>query len=240
MKCHSSIRVPVLAVLLCVAAPLDAMAPQAPPSVPATDPYTGGELEAMTRAGYVSFGPFAFGKNHDNEDIQKLLPAESLVWIETAHFRIGASLSPCKVDKAAGDKEWLGSLTIELQRLGQRIPGVNGDVKVLDPWLRAHLIAQRAEETYAEVSGVLGVTDASFPDVPGDPLQPREFMGLGPYLGQRQKFTILLVRQSASLSRYSAAHHGWATSQPSQHHDHTFGQRLLRRRRGEQPWAAVL
>jgi hypothetical protein len=38
-----------------------------------------------------------------------------------------------------------------------------------------------------------------------------------------QKFTILLVRESASLSRYTAAHHGWSTSEPTRHHDHRFG-----------------
>ncbi|GAB4140297.1 MAG: hypothetical protein Fur0037_06770 [Planctomycetota bacterium] len=199
------------------AGPADA-GPQRPP---AQDPYTGGAEEALAKAGYVSFGPFPFGTNHDSADVDALLPAESLIWIETAHFRIGASLSPCRV---AGNREWIATLREELKRLGRRLSRVSADAKILDPWLRAHLVAQRAEEVYADVCSVLGVTDADFPASPGDdPRNARKFMGLGPFLGMPRKYSILLVRESASLLRYTAAYHGWGTAEPARHHDHAFG-----------------
>lgn len=184
------------------------------------DPYCVDDA-ALARAGYVSHGPFAFGNLHDSDQVQALLPDEPLVWLETAHFRIGASLSPCRLE---GDKQWLLQVQEELRRLALRLPLVSADVRQLDPLLRAHLVAQRAEDVYADVQAVLGVDDNSFPRAPGDdPRRPGTFMGLGPYLGMPHKYTILLLRQSQSLARYTAAYHGWATTQPVRHHDHAFG-----------------
>lgn len=210
------------ALILALALPALAIEPDCPQAPPATvDPFTLGDAAAMHRAGYVSFGPFAFGTNHDSTDVQNLLPDERICWIETAHFRIGASLSAWKV---AGDKATLAKLRQELQQLGERLPGVRADARELEPWLRAHLVAQRCERVYAEVCAVLGVRDADFPPAPGhDPKQGAKFMGLGPYLGMAEKYTVLLVRESPSLGRYTAAHHGWATIEPARFFDHRFG-----------------
>src|SRR5262249_40814074 len=54
-------------------------------------------------------------------------------------------------------------------------------------------------------------------------LPPEQYMGAGPYLGMAQKYTILLLQKSASLSRYTAAHQGWASCDPVRFHDHKFG-----------------
>lgn len=175
----------------------------------------------MAAAGYVSFGPFPFGTNHTTDEIEKLLPGEPLLWIETAHFRIGCALPATTV---TGNKAWLPKLTAELRRLAARLPDVRPDSTHLDPWLRAHLVAQRAEDTWAEVLADLGRTDADFPPVPGhEPRDAQRFLGLGPYLGMPQKFTILLLRKATNLANYTAAHHGWATKEPTRYYDHRFG-----------------
>lgn len=210
-----------LALVAALAAPAPAQA-RAPEVAVGPDPYTRGDRALLDAAGYESLGPFALGLHHDSAATQALLRDESLHWIETAHFRIGASLSPLAIDRRS-DEEWTRLLGGELDRLRQRLPGVPAKVVRLDPWLRAHLIAQRAEETWREVAGLLGVDDASFAATPGDPQTPQSFMGVGPNFGMKEKFTILLVQRAASLERYTAAHHGWGTSRPSRSFDHGFG-----------------
>ncbi len=201
-----------------VVLPAQQRAPQMPPPV---DPYTQAGPAAMAAAGYVSFGPFPFGNNHDSAEIDALLPHEPLLWIETAHFRIGCALAPREVGK---DKAWVGKLRAELEQLAQRLPRIDPDAKRLDGWLRAHLVAQRAEQVYADVLRRLGRSTADFEAPTGhDPRAPRAFRGFGPYLGLPQKFTVLLVQRSASLAKYTAAHHGWANRRPTRFHDHKFG-----------------
>ncbi len=185
------------------------------------DPYTGADEQAMAGAGYVSFGPFPFGTNHDSEDVQELLPDEPLRWLETAHFRIGCALPASEVGK---DKVWATQLRGQLQQLSRTVPGVDLKVTQLDPWLRVHLIAALAEGLYAEVSRELDRSDADFPAAPGHEAGLGEqFLGLGPFLGLPHKFTILIVQRPASLAKYTAAHHSWATTVPTRHHDHRFG-----------------
>lgn len=191
------------------------------------DPYTKSDPEALRAAGYKSLGPFPFGTNHTSSDIQVLLPNEPLLWIETAHFRIGSALSPRTLPSDGDrnrDKEALASVREELQRLARRLPAVQPDTMRLDEWLRAHLIAQRVEDVYQEVLGNLRCSDADFPPAPGDdPKQAATFRGLGPFLGLPQKYTILLLQKSASLSRYTAAYQSWGTPSPQRYHDHRFG-----------------
>lgn len=193
------------------------------PSVahPAADPYTAGASEALDKAGYQSFGPFAFGNHHSTDDVRRLLPDEQLRWVETKHFRIGCALPPAPV---AGAKAWQDRLRVDLQRLAQRVPGVDPKTKVLDAWLRVHLVAQRAEDVYAEVLTMLARKADGFPMAPGhEPRAGSEFLGLGPFLGMGDKFTILLVQKGASLAKYTAAYHGWATTEPTRRQDVEFG-----------------
>lgn len=216
----STFAVP-LVLAAAIALPLNTSQRPAPAASSASDPFTRGDEAALAAAGYASFGPFAFGTNHTSADVVELLPDEPLLWIETAHFRIGSALPPIAV---AGDKAWQLRLQGELERLGKRLPNVPLAPRQLDSWLRAHLIAQRVEEVYSEVLANLPADGADFPAAPGhEPGDPSRFLGLGPFLGLPQKYTILLVQKSASLAKYTAAHHSWATTNPTRFHDHRFG-----------------
>lgn len=176
------------------------------------DPYTRGDAAAMARAGYVSFGPFPFGEGHTTTTVEELLGDEPLCWIETAHFKIGCAASALPVKR--GDKEWKRGLKRELKRLRERLPRVKTTARELDPWLRAHLIAQRLEDCYAEIQRDLGVTDADFPSEPMDPAEPESYGGLGPYLGMPEKFSVLILRRTASNARYTRAYAGYEASYP--------------------------
>lgn len=183
------------------------------------DPYTGGgSAAALAKAGYVSLGPFPFADNHTTADVEALLGSEPLCWIETAHFRIGCALSPLGFRGMGPD--WTKRVRGELKRLQQRLPDVRPDAKLLDPWLRAHLIAQRCEEFYAAFLGDLGVSDSVFPDEHGDDPDgpPAEFHGVGPYLGMAGKFAVLIVQRTSSLARFTRAYQGTETVDPLRIH----------------------
>lgn len=188
------------------------------------DPYTQGDPAALKKAGYESLGPFPFGSGHTSAAVAELLGTEPLAWIETAHFRIGCALStlPLKNDEPWRD-DWVARLKVELKRLATRLPRVKTDVKELDPWLRAHLIAQRAEDLYAEALANLGLQEFHFPVAGDDPTAPAAFRGLGPHFGMREKFTILLLRKASSHARYTRAFQTREIADPIRYHDGGFG-----------------
>lgn len=224
MRSTSLVRtVPVLAAVLATGM---AIAQGPPPrAVAGTDPHTKGEPAAMAKLGYVSFGPFAFGTDHDTNDVEDLLGSEPLAWIETAHFRIGCALSPVELhDESPSGEEWVRGVRSELKRLHRKLPQIDAGTRQLDAWLRAHLIAQRLEDLYAEVSGNLGVEDRSFPVVAADdPSDPENYRGSGPFLGMRAKFRVLLLRHESSHARYTRAFQGHEMPDPVRDHDAAFG-----------------
>jgi hypothetical protein len=223
MRHFQALRTGILATLLaCTGLALSAQQ-RSSETTREVDPYTTGDAAVMAKAGYVSFGPFEFGTNHTSDDVAALLPTEPLLWIETAHFRIGCAL-PALPITGSKDREWVTKVRQELQQLSLRIPNLRPDTARLDPWLRVHLIAHRVETLYTTVQASLDCSDTDFPKSPGDDArQPDTFRGIGPFLGMPQKFTILLLQRSASLQRYTSAYHGWGTDKPSLHNDHRFG-----------------
>jgi hypothetical protein len=187
------------------------------------DPYTQGDPELLARAGYVSLGPFPFGAAHTTTQVADLLGTEPLLWIETEHFRIGCSLPAVPLKgEAPWQADWVRSLKAELKRLAAKLPRVSPEARTLDPWLRAHLFAQRLEDLYAEVLRNLGATDESFGPEPPEPDGTVMSPPLGRYLGLREKFTVLLLRTSASHARYTRAYQGKEMSVPVRFHDREF------------------
>ncbi|MCB9877594.1 MAG: hypothetical protein H6835_08355 [Planctomycetes bacterium] len=177
------------------------------------DPYVGDGALALDAAGYVGRGPFEFGCNHTSLDIAELLPDEHIVWLETAHFRIGCALPAVAV---AGSRQWQEHLRGELTVLAGKLSGVDPRTRKLDRFLRAHLCAQRLEVLYGDVLQLLGRDADEFPSPPGhDPRRPETFLGLGRHLGMSAKFTVLLLARASDLQRYTAAHQGWATADPT-------------------------
>lgn len=192
----------------------------------ATDPYTGGDAKAMARIGYESFGPFELGTGHDTKAVEELLGTEPIIWIETEHFRIGCALSPLRLrGQQDWSKEWIKKVREELDELRPKMPKgkLKKRVKSLDPWLRAHLMAQRLEKIYDEVSGVLGREDKWFAEGERDPRFAETFVGLGPYFGMKEKYTVLMLQKGGSLARYTRQYRGGEMAEPIRHHDQAFG-----------------
>ncbi len=156
------------------------------------DPYTGGDKAVMAQAGVVAYGPFPWADHHSTTDIDRVLGERRILWLETAHFKIGSSLKSTAWPEHADAKKFLQD---EVKALRKKLPKVPEKPKKLDPWLRLHLYAQRCEKAYAECQLLLGVTDADFPD---KGKLPRE----GQYLGLPGKFLLLTFQKQSDMGRY--------------------------------------
>lgn len=146
-------------------------------------PYCMNDPALLAAAGLVSHGPIDIGPE-GSEWIRAELPSSQWLFLESQHLRWASSLSSESVKTK--DRERLAG---ELDRLRVHFPEVPEKVKKLDPWLRIHLMAQRGEEFYARFQALLGVSDADFPaarQVEGP------YMGDGKYLGEKDKFEVLI------------------------------------------------
>jgi len=169
-----------------------------------TDPYTRNDPKAMQKAGYISFGSFEFGqrgrKVATTEQIDEALPKARILWVETRHFRIGISLAAWAVPN---DLQTRRKLRGELERLAVVLPRVKPRTRVLDPWLRIHLIAMRAEEQYREFLDWVGVDDSEFPESADKVVIGRgRYLGYGPYLGMQQKYLLFITEEVDTYVTY--------------------------------------
>ncbi|MCK6445565.1 MAG: hypothetical protein L6Q99_04170 [Planctomycetes bacterium] len=159
-------------------------------------PYCGNDPELMAKAGLVNHGPFDFGAN-GIERAETLLAAYDVKWLQSKHFEIGFALGAWKVKDDEKKK-----FRAELEKLAAVLPKVDPKERVIDPWLRTHLYAQRCEEIYARVQELLGVDDSMFPDGTKPWDTTGKYMGEGPYMGQKGKFEVLLLPAEAALTTY--------------------------------------
>ena len=177
--------------LLAAAGPAAAQRDKAPANDPASCPYCENDPELMGPAGVVSHGGFEFG-NHDTAATDRYLATADIRWIETEHFEIGMALAgyrPPQKEKKA--------IRAELTEMAEVLPTINPKTRLLDPWLRAHMFAWRAEKAWDRMLEILQVTEDQFPDgtVLWDMTGP--YMGEGPYLGQKGKYEILMLPSEA-------------------------------------------
>ena len=173
------------------------------------DPYTEGDERFFAALGYVGMGPMTWADGHDTVRIERDLGNVRIRWIETAHFKIGSELEAIPVPR---EREHREPLRVELRELAKKLPRLEArSVRDLDPWLRAHLYAQRLENLYDRVLDLVGLEDGDFPDGegpqwPSDMPAGERWMGRGPYLGMRNKFLVLLCQKQSTCSRYLATY----------------------------------
>ncbi|MBL8856992.1 MAG: hypothetical protein JNL28_00595 [Planctomycetes bacterium] len=159
-----------------------------------TCPWCKNDPELMRAAGVVSHGPMPIGP-WSSTDLPSKLPAGQWITLETTHIRFASSLPQIDVDLAEQAR-----VRAELDRLRLVLPSVPVKVRTLDPWLRLHLIAMKSEEFYTRFQSLLGVTDADFPEVRKF---EGPFMGDGKYLGEREKFEVVLHAARASHNLFT-------------------------------------
>jgi hypothetical protein len=183
---------------------------------PKIDPYTKSSPETIKKAGYASLGPFRFGDDHTTDQVESTLGGIPLIWVETAHFKLGSGLPEYA---GPADKRERARLESELARLAERLPDVKVKTRKLDPWLRLHLFAQRLEDLYADFLRAFDLEESDFPTAPpGADVTGSAYMGAGPYLGMGSKFTVLVLDRKSSLGRYSNIYLGRQIDHPSRWH----------------------
>jgi hypothetical protein len=149
-------------------------------------PWCGEDPERMRAAGVVSHGPLPIG-DKGGAFLVETLPTSRWVFLETAHLRWASAMGEVSVDQK--DRE---RVEAELSRLRAVLPEVPVKPKRLDPWLRLHLLAMKGEELYARFQQVVRVADADFPAAPDKRKPNAPYMGIGPYLGELDKFEVVL------------------------------------------------
>lgn len=186
-----------LTVLTLAQAPKDTSTPEA---FDAIDPYTKQKSEALDRAGYISFGPFQLAEGILTGDVEEALGGVRVLWVETAHFKLGSLLHTYR--RGTDDFEEK-RLQDELRRLAKKIPRIRPEARELDPWVRLHLYAQRLEEQYAEFLALAGVTDADFAGRTPTEAKPAVSMGPGRYLGSEMKLSVILGEKGTQIDRFA-------------------------------------
>jgi hypothetical protein len=162
-------------------------------------PWCKNDPALMAAAGVVSHGPIPIGPK-GSEEIVRTLPTTLWVFLETAHLRWASNLGPCAVDLK--DKP---RVEAELARLRLALPTVPEKAKKLDPFLRLHLFAMRGEELYARFQKLLQVTDADFP---AERQAQGPYMGNGRFLGEKDKFEVVIHNVRATHVPFSQSFSG--------------------------------
>ncbi len=162
-------------------------------------PWCKNDPAVMAKAGVISHGPITIGPK-GSADIIANYSATQWVFIETAHLRWASSLGPATVDLK--DK---ARVEAELARLRLVLPSVPEKVKKLDPFLRLHLFAMRGEEFYTRFQLLLRVSDADFP---AQRQQKGPYMGNGRFLGEADKFEVVIHNTRATHVPFSQSFTG--------------------------------
>ena len=162
------------------------------------DPYTAQNPKAMAKLGVIGYGPLTWADNKRTTDIEKVLGEGRVLWMETEHFKIG-----CNFGFVGGPKDSVARrlMKADLKRLNKKCSKIPASKSKLGPWLRMHLYAQRAEDMYAEFAEMTGRDEA------------------GKYLGNKEKFLLLLFQKKSDLARYMSTF-GNRKSQQSQRLQH--------------------
>ncbi len=191
-----------LAVLLACTAALaePARAQSKKDTDPANCPYCHNDPVLLKQAGIVSHGGFPFGVT-DTAKVDEFLSGSEIRWIETPNLRIGFALGSHRV-KFAEKKKFLA----ELGRLALVLPDVKPDAVLIDPWLRTHLFAQRAEEIHKRFVQLIQAENITFAD--GSGKWEGDYRGEGPYLGMKEKYEVLLLPNEAMHAKFLTEHAG--------------------------------
>lgn len=171
-------------------------------------PYCKNDPKILEKCGIVGHNKMPFGKA-TSDDFKKFLSYANPLFIESKHFRICLTLTEYDIP----EKDWK-LYEVEMEKLAKVLPNFKPKERKLDPWLRLHLLAQRCEDRYERYLKIIQLKDADFYERSFD----KPYRGEGKYLGMRDKFEIVLLRntreftdalreQSGSMTRLTKREH---------------------------------
>ncbi|MDG2143408.1 MAG: hypothetical protein P8N31_07630, partial [Planctomycetota bacterium] len=149
-------------------------------------PYTKGDRELEKKLGYERMGFVTWRDGEDSTIIQENMGAIPMLWVETEHFKIGSSLGTFKIDNNKAQK---ARIKEEIARLKKKLGKFKAPKKSLDPYLRLHVYAQRAEDIYAQFVEDFGIKPENMPEN-------------AQFLGHENKFLLLLCQRKSEYGRY--------------------------------------
>ena len=114
-------------------------------------------------------------------------PDKEWLYLETVHCRIASSMGEQSLTKK--DRVRLADEINELRLYFPTLPAVP---KKLSAEMYLFLIGLRLEKLYSDVQRVFQVQDSDFPSSRAAQQGQGEYMGDGPYLGEREKFEFIL------------------------------------------------
>lgn len=166
-------------------------------------PYCKEDPALMAAAGVFSHAPGTIADKGGAELVAKY-PVSRWLFLETAHLRFASALGDSAIE--ARDRERVES---ELARLRLALPDVPTKPRKLDPWLRLHLQAMKGEEFYARFQSLLQVKDADFP---AERRLDAPYMGAGRFLGEQDKFEVVLHVSRENHRRFTESFSGVAVN----------------------------
>ena len=200
---------PAFLLLTVVLAPMSAQRPPRIEKVDAfKDPYTKNDPGHLASLGYVNVGQFVWVGDITTPKLQEILGSDTAIFIETEHFKLACTLRSFPWPKEKDRRE---ALTAELEALAARCPEFKTKVRALDPWLRAHLFAQRLEKLYADFCAALAIDPTRFPKEKGSPRGP-DYLGEGPHLGMPEKFGVMICHKALSVGTLTRTLYGHAAT----------------------------
>jgi len=170
-------------------------------------PYCHNSPDILQRAGLVSHGPFPYAATTSEEVEKHLGYLKEQYWLESAHFRFASSLPAYQIPDR--DKKKIQAELAELQTL---LPAVNPKTMVLDPWLRIHLFAYRAEKFYNWFLDLLGLEESAFQGT-----RSGKYLGEGRYLGEKGKYEVFLFHAKAPFVDFMRTYTGMEHDRPHRH-----------------------
>jgi len=184
----ATLQVQLITLGLCAAAAMPVSAAQDQDGerelFPELDPYTKGERELEKALGYERYGFIPWRHTADSKQVQMNMGGAPMLWVETAHFRIGSSLGTYELPNDRPERKRIKE---ELDRLEEKLGRLKAPKRELDPHLRLHIWAQRAEDLYDAFVEDFGL-ESAFPETT--------------YLGHPDKFRLLLCERKSDFGRY--------------------------------------
>jgi len=155
------------------------------------DPYTKGEKELINKLGYARLGHGAWHKGEDTQTLQMNMGGVSMLFVETEHFNIASSLTTYYIPNNRDERDKIKG---EFKRLKKKLGKFKPPKNAIDPWLRLHLYAQRAEDQYAAFCEEFGLSLADYGKG-------------GLHLGYPNKIQLIICQRKSEFGRYVRNYH---------------------------------
>lgn len=177
MRCSPTWLLPLLTAVLLLPSPADAQSRKKKDQEEARPWSEAGILSTEVQPiGDPSMPPFA-----------ETFPDKEWLYLETTHCRFASSLGEMRLTKKSRKR-----MAAELDELRLYFPELSLVPKKLTAEQYLFLYGMRMEKLYSEMQRVFQVKDSDFPTSRAAQQGRGEYMGDGPYLGEREKFEFVL------------------------------------------------